>query len=160
MAVKMNQVGADSKGDLFFGVKYQERLSCRTVEAAVWEQMRTWDCRAFGPVVLDMAQYSREEVRNIFLYEPLDRLIEVLEEDYGDSDGERTVVTDAMREAEKAFLAVVLNEYVPFLVQRDFDFGVVVLHPADECCTFLTGCCLDDGRTVTCSWHEGIEDGI
>ena len=160
MIVKTDEVTTASKGDVFFGAKHQERLSCRTVQEAILEQIAGWSCRAVAPDILDMVQYSREQVSDIFFYEPLERLMESLEEDYGDSEMEREPVTEKMREAEKAFLAVVLEEYVPFLVQRDFDFGLVFLQPAGECCTFLRGCCLNDRRQVICNWHEGRRNGV
>lgn len=42
---------------------------------------------------------------------PLDDLIQRIEEEYGDPEGDGDVVTDAMVKAERVFVAAVLAEY-------------------------------------------------
>ncbi len=49
---------------------------------------------------------------------PLEHLLECMDEEYGDPDGGAPDETDAMRAAEKAFLAVVEAEYMPWACDR------------------------------------------
>jgi hypothetical protein len=47
-------------------------------------------------------------------FSPLEDVLERLDEEFGDPDGERTEPTKKMKEAEEAFMKVILSEYVPW----------------------------------------------
>ena len=48
---------------------------------------------------------------------PLEDILERLDEEYGDPDGDYTKPTEAMKEAEKAFLAVIKKEYTSYMCE-------------------------------------------
>lgn len=50
--------------------------------------------------------------------DPLGRLLEWLDEEYGDPEGVPTLPTDAIRDAELAFLRTVLAEYKAWMCER------------------------------------------
>ena len=65
---------------------------------------------------LHICGYVSKPVAN-FLFSPLECVLERLEEEYKyEDDKSCTVVTQAMLDAEKAFLDVVITEYVPSIV--------------------------------------------
>ena len=154
MALEKSEVNRrrPTKDDVFYSHPDSERLLHWTVFDAVEEYVDDCDCRADVPLLVPMAEYSRMSVGTIEFYEPLERLIESLEEEYGDWDGERDVVTPRMKEAEKAFLQVVLDEYVPYPCDIDRRFILVNVQPSGECCTFETGCC--SSASTQCNLHK------
>lgn len=51
-------------------------------------------------------------------FSPLEQVLEVLDEEYGDPDGDNCKATDAMKQAEQTFLNAVLAEYRPWACER------------------------------------------
>jgi hypothetical protein len=87
-----------------------EELSCRDFDEAVCEYLEdlepeewpeTLEVRGFDPMVVAMPDV-------------LAKLIDTLDEEYGDPYGGSTEATEAMREAEHEFLEVVGREYKPW----------------------------------------------
>src|ERR1700690_4114385 len=66
------------------------------------------------PETIKVVGYARRIVEPDFLH-PLEDLIEWLDEEYGGEDP--SDITEAMKEAEKAFVAVILKEYVPWQME-------------------------------------------
>lgn len=64
------------------------------------------------PETIEVAGFARAIVPLNVLYKPLEDIIERLDEDYGDPEGEYfTESTDTMREAQAQFLQIVRDEY-------------------------------------------------
>jgi hypothetical protein len=91
----------------------EERLSFTSIQEAV-EQ---WADDTFPdplPETVTVYGYGRMKPKTCPT-SPLDDMLERLDEEYGDPEGyHETPVTDAMREAERQFIAAVLAEYDPW----------------------------------------------
>ena len=140
--------------DVFYGQPDSERLLHRSLADAIEEYCDEADCMADVPLVIPMAEFSRMRVNNIRLYEPLEQLIEQLEDEYGDWEGAREIITPRMKEAEEVFLKVVHEEYVPYGCEATCRFFLLSVQPAGECCTFVTGCCLGHKEKEMCGFHS------
>jgi hypothetical protein len=70
------------------------------------------------PEELEVFGYARMEATLPYHTHPLEDLLLALDEEYGDPDGPDREPTPEMIEAEKAFLAVVLEEYQPWACEQ------------------------------------------
>lgn len=65
-----------------------------------------------------MYEYKPMEPTLPFHCSPLETILEVLDEEYGNPDGDSCEATQAMKDAEQAFLKVVLAEYRPWACEQ------------------------------------------
>ena len=142
------------EAELWFGHREQERMSARNLADAYKERLAYYHCRADMPLLLVFTVYERESVGTVLYFDVLDNLIERLEEDYGDWEGSRNAATEAMREAEREFVAVVQREYKPFTLESIGELCCLDVQPTQECCTFVTGCCVQQQRQPYCALHK------
>jgi hypothetical protein len=99
----------------FWGEPESESLNAEDRDDAIEQILDEMDCPASElPEKVIIAGFSRMEVTNISFLLPLEIILERLDEEYGDPDRELTEPTDAMREAEGAFLDVIKREYKPW----------------------------------------------
>lgn len=68
------------------------------------------------PETIEICGFVTMEI-NVKGYDPLEDILERLDEEYGDPDGDPTKPTEAMIEAEKAFLAVIEKEYTSYMCE-------------------------------------------
>ena len=145
-----------SKDDTFYGPRRSEVYHHRSLADALRGEIGKHYCRSDMPEILVMSEMRRMEVRRSALFDPLENVIELLEETYGSEYFERDCITPAMREAERAFMEVVYAEYIPFQVEESRRFCVILAQPSAECCTFQTGCC-EDRSAEPCALHSCVE---
>ena len=69
------------------------------------------------PEKITICGYARMEV-DLSSSDILTDFLERLDEDYGNPDGDLSEPTEAMKEAEKAFLAVIQREYEPWMCEE------------------------------------------
>jgi hypothetical protein len=69
------------------------------------------------PTTLTIHGFARMKADTVCL-DPLERCLEVLDEEFGNPDGGEDYPTPAMVEAEAAFVAVVYREYVPWACEE------------------------------------------
>lgn len=67
---------------------------------------------------ITMYEYAPMKVSVSDCLSPLELVLENLDEEYGDPDGDGYEVTDAMKAAEKAFLEIVAAEYRPWSCEQ------------------------------------------
>lgn len=91
----------------FWSATDDEILSHETVDEAVESFLE--DCDQF-PETIEIRGYARMQPSPDVL-RPLEDLLEYLDEEYGDPDGPPTEATAKMKEAERAFINVVLQDY-------------------------------------------------
>lgn len=63
-------------------------------------------------------EVDRAKLAKLLSESALEDLLERLDEDYGDPDGDPTDPTEKMQQAEAAFIRVVLDEYVPWSCEK------------------------------------------
>ena len=91
--------------ELWYGVKGQERI-CETIDDLL-------DGFPEGtPVEVHVFRKCKVNRVETIAFAVLDRLLEDLDDDYGDPDGDLTEPTDGMKWAAKVFIDAVLKEYV------------------------------------------------
>jgi len=96
-----------------------ERLSDEDMDEAIeaylddlWERDQEWASYAsYLPETLSVYGWKRIKIKPEMLWEPLEDVLERLDEEFGDPDGEGFQITDKMKEAQQAFLATVAAEY-------------------------------------------------
>jgi hypothetical protein len=93
----------------FWGSGDDERLSCTDEDEAIEAMLD--EMTAPLPEKITVYGYAPMEV-NTGALNPLEHVLEYLDEEYGDSEGDPSKETDAMKEAERVFLEVVKKEYV------------------------------------------------
>jgi hypothetical protein len=69
------------------------------------------------PETVDVRGYARMRV-GAHACNPLEHVLEHLDEEYGDPDGGWADPTDAMKQAEAEFLAVIEREYTPWACEQ------------------------------------------
>ena len=78
----------------------------------MWERGQEWaSYKSYLPEKLTVYGWKRIKVTADMLYEPLDDVLERLDEEYGDPDGDGADATEKMKEAQKVFLEAVAAEY-------------------------------------------------
>ena len=68
------------------------------------------------PATIIVCGYARMDVE--ITLNPLEHVLEELDEEYGDPEGTYTEPTLAMKEAEEKFLAVIKQEYTPWMCEE------------------------------------------
>lgn len=105
----------------WWGVNDPERMSAKTPDEAIADYLDQRD----NP---DPRGWPADETLHLSGYVPmvptvpvhltlLDTLLEALDEEFGDDDGDGTKATPAMEAAEQAFITAVLAEYEPFMCE-------------------------------------------
>jgi hypothetical protein len=97
----------NSRDPKYWGLPEAERLTATTKDEAIEEIL---DCLGEDPETIEVCGYAPMEMEG--LTGTLERILESLDEEYGDPDGNPTEPTETMKEAEAAFLAVIEREYV------------------------------------------------
>ena len=69
------------------------------------------------PEKITICGFARMEVATLCL-NPLENCLETLDEEYGDPDGEYSESTEAMKEAERVFLAAIKKEYTTWMCEE------------------------------------------
>ena len=98
----------------FWGPPEAERLKHGDVHAAVEEILDDMYPTPISemPETIDVVGYAPMEISVGELYEPLEDVIERIEEEYGDPEGMQLAeITDRMKSAQDHFLRVVRDEY-------------------------------------------------
>ena len=97
----------------WWGTKDSERLIHRTPDEAIEEMLDQVPCPIddFGEVVV--AEYAPMKC-SADAERVLERLLESLDDEYGDPDGDYTEPTDSMKQAAEAFVRAVVAEYTPW----------------------------------------------
>ncbi len=70
--------------------------------------------------------------RHLLADRTLDRLLEDLDEEYGDHDGDPTEPSDAMKRAALAFADSILKEYTPFMCEPTGEVVEITKQQAEE----------------------------
>ena len=70
--------------------------------------------------------------RHILAERALDRLLEDLDEEYGDHDGEPTEPSESMKRASLAFADSILKEYMPFMCEPTGEVIEITKQQAEE----------------------------
>jgi hypothetical protein len=101
---------SDERKPDYWGAHEEERLVHEDKDEAIEAILD--DC-AEMPETIKVCGYARMRPNIIEAYkgDVLERLLESLDEEHADPDGDSTEPTEAMKEAEAAFLAVVDKEY-------------------------------------------------
>ena len=136
-----------TKSDLFYGMDCEERLVHQSPEDVV-EQLLDDSVGRVGEPVEETADRMTwpirvVEYRRMELPKPehltcnsLKWLLDRLDEEYGDPDGDATEPTEVMRAAERAFHAVVLAEYVPWMCEPS---GTVIEYTRERAVALMKG---------------------
>jgi hypothetical protein len=93
-----------------WGKEDAEYLHCVDKNEAIAEAL---DDMGELPETIKICGYARMKISTA-TFSPLEEIIEVLDENFGDPEGAATELTEVMEEAEKAFLAVIEKEYKPW----------------------------------------------
>lgn len=104
-----------------------ERLTHESMEAAV-----EWHLDALTldlwPEEMFVYGFARMEISPEQLREaPLEHILERLDEEYADPEGSYSEPTKKMREAERAFIDAVLEEYEPWMCEQVTEVKIKVL---------------------------------
>jgi hypothetical protein len=84
-----------------------EQATCESAEDAIEEALEGAEITG----TLTLKGYVAMPVHYAPIWGPLECMIETLDEEFSDPDGDGTTPTAAMQEAEKVFIAAVLAEY-------------------------------------------------
>jgi hypothetical protein len=98
---------SDIRTPKYYGSPDDERLIATSEDEAIEGILEDYEK---DPETLTICGYA-PRVPNWKWYTPLEHLLESLDEDYADPDGSNTEPTQAMKDAEAAFLAVIKAEY-------------------------------------------------
>ena len=112
--MKKEDVFYTAGGDLETAESH-ESLSATTIERAATDYLESCYHRPDDfPEELVICEWRREEVDlNEVTINPLDNMLEALEERYNLGDEDNGEPTERMRVAERIFMQTVLDEYVP-----------------------------------------------
>lgn len=96
-----------------------ERLSDEDMDEAIeaylddlWERDQEWaSYKSHLPEKLSVYGWKRIKVNADMLWEPLEDVLDRIDEEYGDPDGDGQDITDKMKEAQRVFLEAVAAEY-------------------------------------------------
>uniref|UniRef100_A0A6H1ZXB4 Uncharacterized protein n=1 Tax=viral metagenome TaxID=1070528 RepID=A0A6H1ZXB4_9ZZZZ len=98
--------------DFYSCNKDEERLNTNNPDEAIGELLDILP--GIFPDKITLYCYSRIKVEESNCNDSLNELIEYLDEEFGDPEGDPSEITDKMREAEKEFVRVVVSEYTPW----------------------------------------------
>jgi hypothetical protein len=91
----------------FYGIGDQESLIHQDFDECVEDYLDQCDRL---DIAFDVQGYKTCTIATRFL-QPLEHVLELLDEEYGDPEGGYTKPTEKMKEAEESFLEAVLSEY-------------------------------------------------
>ena len=97
---------------VFWGLEDDERLTHSEMDDAVESMLDGMDDIKALPETIEICGYAymepgvKKEAENI-----LERLLEGLDEEYGNPDGGCTKATDSMKKASETFVAAILKDY-------------------------------------------------
>ena len=100
---------------VYWGGPEEERLQYSDKEDVIEAILEDFDEL---PETIEVCGYARMNINLGGAYGPLERILESLDEEYGDPDGDGSEPTEAMKEAEKAFMAVIAQEYEPWACEE------------------------------------------
>ncbi|MDX8383426.1 MAG: hypothetical protein R8M45_05050 [Ghiorsea sp.] len=112
-----------------YAVGEKERLNATSIEEAAQEyrdetppdkRTKTVMVQGYKPVVVSIGDYD------------LESLLERLDEEYADPNGDNTEITDRMREAWEAMSKVIISEYQPWGYEPDGEPVKVELKEKDD----------------------------
>lgn len=110
-----------------WGVNDAERLEHEDRDEAIYDYLDANYVRAGDPATVTLQGYVRCEVNSQELADQaLETLLEDLDEQYADPEGEDTKATDAMKAAAKVFVDAVLSEYEVYTCELVFSEEVDV----------------------------------
>jgi len=107
--------GQYGKEPVLWGSPDEERLEYADEDVAIEAILDGID----GPLpeTITICGFARMEVDTLRL-NPLEDCLETLDEEYGDPDGEYSESTEAMKEAERVFLAAIKKEYTTWACEE------------------------------------------
>ena len=107
--------GQYGKEPVLWGSPDEERLVYTDEDVAIEAILDGID----GPLpeTITICGFARMEVDTLRL-NPLEDCLETLDEEYGDPDGEYSESTEAMKEAERVFLAAIKKEYTTWMCEE------------------------------------------
>jgi len=107
--------GQYGKEPVLWGSPDEERLVYTDEDVAIEAILDGID----GPLpeTITICGFARMEIDTLRLI-PLEDCLETLDEEYGDPDGEYSESTEAMKEAERVFLAAIKKEYTPWACEE------------------------------------------
>jgi hypothetical protein len=96
----------------WWGPPEAERLYANTKDEAIEFILDDLDLDKL-PEMIEVAGYApmAPDIETTYEGDVLEHILEQLDENYGDPEGDDTSPTEAMKEAEAAFLAVIQKEY-------------------------------------------------
>lgn len=106
----------DTKEVVYWDCEDSEQLRHETVDEAIEAFIDGFDDPAMVPQTIEVKGYRRVPVE-AYGINILDDVLEALDEEYGDPDGDSTEPTPAMKKAEAAFLDTICSEYTPCLCE-------------------------------------------
>jgi hypothetical protein len=83
-----------------------------------WERMTWEEYKTSLPATITVYGFQRLKVTGDMLYEPLEDVLERLDEEYGDPCSRGTDETERMQQAQRDFLRVVAEEYHCWACER------------------------------------------
>lgn len=111
-------MGEPTQTPTFWGFDNDEHLSCTDRDEAIDEYLDNCYPGPY-PETLEVIGFVRRKADpDTWRLGVLDRLLENLDEEYGDPDGGPTDPTPAMKEAEQTFVSAVLAEYEVWQCER------------------------------------------
>ena len=105
---------------IFWTCRDAEQLNCTEIDEAVEEHLEMVTYQR-DPADWPATVTARGFKRGVVTYDGetvLERMLEHLDEEYGDPDGDPTKPTDAMLKAAEVFVAAVLAEYEPWACEE------------------------------------------
>ena len=101
--------GPENQGTAYYGLADQEELHATSPEEAILEGLENLQPEEY-PKELVITRFKRTDLNPNHLH-PLEAFLERLDEDLGNPHGDPTDQTQAMRTAEKTFVATVLQNF-------------------------------------------------
>jgi len=101
---------------VYWSVGESEKLVHETINAAIKEHLEHYHELSDAPHEIIVVGYSRMQPV-LSDNDTLEHTLEYLDEEFGDPDGDRTKPTEKMREAERAYHAVILAEYESWMCE-------------------------------------------
>ena len=111
------------KNDILWGFDGSDRVYDSKEEAA-----EAWLDGVPPRDVVSLTLTEHRRVRIEKVTSPLEYMLELLDEEYGDPDGPGTKPTEAMLDAEKAFIKAIESEYIPWYTEPTGEKEVVILN--------------------------------
>lgn len=93
----------------------EERFTYTTIDEVVSAYL---DELSTFPECLTVREYAPMKVTKADMPYILDRVLESLDDEYGDPEGDNAEATPLMRKAEEQFIKVILREYQPWACEK------------------------------------------